>query len=420
MGQQGMSRASTPTLLSLDRWARILQINPVHFSGGVGSPIWPANGACQDIWPQYSWQTDEELVGREEVAMAIANAEQDIKNALGYSPAATWEIDEAHPYSINRHLRTFPSTRTEFGMVVGPGRRAVTLIDDNAAVTRSDPNADGWAELATVTVSTTVTDVREVKVYFAGHDGDPEWEIRPLRSVTISSGVATILIDAWLLFDPDLWEAHPNTEQPFAGIDIADSDNFVTVVDVYREYNDTSLAGVTFFSGGDGLACCGGAGCDVCAGSSYEGCFSVRDERLGTVAPFPATYNGDAWTYYYPSHCERSQRISLNYYAGLRDKAYLRRKSLDPLSHYMAEAIVWLSVARLPDAICNCNNIRDRIEDLQKDASMIREGGAVSPLYARFEKMDTFHNPFGYRVGEVKAWQRVIRLQGEIGDGGAL
>lgn len=415
-----MARSSTPTLLSLSRWAKILQLNPVHFGGGIGSPIWPANGACEDIWPQYSWQTNEELVGREEVAMAIQAAEEDIKREIGKSAAPTWEIDEAHDYSFSRHSRQIPSFQTEFGEIIAPGRRAVTLIDDAVAVVYSDPNGDGWDELATVTVTTDVTDIRQIKVYTAGHDGDVEWEIRPLRSVTISSGTATILIDAWLLFDPDIWEQHPNDQEPFAGIDINESANFVTTVDVYREYNDTITAAVSFFTAGSGCGICGGVGCDICEGTSYTGCFSVLDKRRGRVRPFPATHNGDSWVFDYTSHCQPAARIAVSYYAGMQDKAYLNSKSLDPLSQYMAEAITWLSVARLPAAICNCNNVRDRIEELQKDASAIRQGAQGSPLFARFQNMDIFDNPFGYRVGEVKAWQRVVRLVGIIGEGGAL
>lgn len=415
-----MARASTPTILSLDRWARIVGINPVHFGGGVGSTIWPDNGACADIWPQYSWQTNEELVGREDVAMAISGAEQDIKNALGYSPGPSWEIDEAHAWSYSGNGHYPRSAQTDYGMVIAPGQRAVTAIDEDAAVVYSDPDGDNWDERATVIVSTDLTDIREIKVYFAGHDGEPEWEIRPLRSVTIASGVATILIDAWLLFDPDIWEQYPNISTPFAGLDVTDSDNFVTEVDVYREYNDVGQPGATFYYGGDGRLCCGGAGCDICLGSSYTGCFGIRDSRLGFVTPYAGTYSDGSWGYDATAHCNPAKRVTLSYYAGLREKTYLSRKSLDPLTHYMAEAITWLSIARLPAAVCNCNNIRDRIEELQKDMTTMRDGAAQAALYARFPKMDVFNNPLGTKFGEVKAWQRVTRLQGELGGGAVL
>ena len=91
-----MSRASTPTLLSLDRFARILGMNPVHFSGAAGPMYWPEIGNCDDIWPQYSWQHDYEFVSREELATVIAEAEYDIKEELGFSPAPTWESEEVH------------------------------------------------------------------------------------------------------------------------------------------------------------------------------------------------------------------------------------------------------------------------------------------------------------------------------------
>lgn len=413
-----MSRAATPTLLSLDRWARLLHVNPVHFNGGVGSQIWPANGACEDIWPQYSWQTNHELVGREEVAMEIAIAEQDIKNAMRHSPAATWEVDEIHGW---RGFTRIQAAQTEYGMLIAPGRRAVSLIEDAAAVVYSDPDGDGWDERATVTVSTSLTDKREIKLYTTGHSGDPEWEIRPLRSVTLSGGVATITVDAWQMFDPDLWEEYPNVGTPFDGIDVTVGANFVTTVDVYREYNDNSQASVSFYPASNSYPCCGGVGCSICNGAvAYSGCFSIRDNRLGIVYPFPATYTDGSWSYYSAANCQPADRVALSYYAGLQDKDYLNSKSLDPLSHYMAETIMMLSVARLPAAVCSCNNIRDRVEDLQKDLSTLRDGGQGSTLYARFQTQDIFNNPFGTRAGEVAAWKRIIRLHGEIGDGGAL
>lgn len=413
-----MARASTPTLLSPDRWAKLLAINPVHFNGGVGSSIWPANGACKDIWPQYSWQTDHELVGREEVVMEISIAEGDIKNAMRHSPAATWEIDEPHNWTPSYYGRS-QSAQTEYGMIIAPGRRAVSLIDADAAVVYTDPDNDLWDERATITVSTDITDKRQIKVYYAGHDGEPEWEIRPLRAIVISGGTATIILDAWLLFDPDIWEEYPNISTPFDGLDVTVEANYVTTVDVYREYNDTSLVGVTFYSGGDGSYCCGGVGCDVCAGENYSGCFSVRDSRVGIVSPFPATYGDSGWVFN-TANCRPAHRISLSYYAGLQDKDYVSGKSLDPLSHYMAETIMMLSVARLPQAVCSCNNIRERVEDLQKDLATLRDGGQGSTLYARFGEQDIFTNPFGTRAGEVAAWKRIVRLHGEIGSGGAL
>src|SRR5688572_10128086 len=113
-----MARASTPTLLSLDRWARIMGLNPVHFNGASGDSVWPlTGGVCKDVWPQHSWQSPD-IISREELARNIHLAERAITRALGYSPAPTWFAEEEHnfpryhnvgwnsPYSMPRHVNT--------------------------------------------------------------------------------------------------------------------------------------------------------------------------------------------------------------------------------------------------------------------------------------------------------------------------
>lgn len=138
------------------------------------------------------------------------------------------------------------------------------------------------------------------------------------------------------------------------------------------------------------------------------------------IAPFPASYSNGAWTLDRFVNCSRPSRVALSYYAGEVDKRYLTRKSLDPLSHHMAEAIVWASVARLPKDFCSCNNIRAKVSRLQTDAARFREGAANAELYTHFDKQDVFSCPFGTKVGEVMAWQRIARIKGRIGSGGCL
>lgn len=417
-----MARASTPTLLSLDRFAKILALSPVHFGGAVGNDVWLDNGACGDIWPQYAWQIDKEIVSREEVANAIASAERDIAQALGYWPAPVWTEDEFQAWP-----RYGAGTVTaEWGRMIAPGKRGVTAIELIAPVVYSDPDGDNFFELATIEVATTVTDRREVKLFFAGHDGDPEWEIRPLRDVVIEAGTATITLDSWLLIKPELWERYPSTNG-FEAVDVTTTANYVTTVDVYRIFNDTSQAGSRFIYGPGGRdyrfwACssCGGTGCGICQVTVKEGCFSVANNRLSTVRPFVATYEDDAWVsspyvgFGYPG------QVALNYYSGETDQRWRSGKSLDPLNDYFAEAITWLAVARLPKGVCGCGRVKTRVDELQRDASRFRDesNGAI---YTRFEKMQIFNNPFGTRVGEVKAWERVsVIIQDQVWGAGVL
>lgn len=419
-----MARASTPTLLSLDRWAKMLALSPVHFNGAAGANIWLDYGSCEDVWPQYAWQIDKEIVSREEVAMAIGNAERDIANVLGYWPAPVWLTDEVHSFPHSTYgVKTIEA---EWGKIIAPGRRATSEIAAGAEVVYSDPDGDGWAELATITVATDLTDKREIKVFTAGLGGIPEWEVRPLRSITLSGGSAVITLDAWLLLDPDLWEKHPSTDG-FVAIDITNTSKFVDTVDVTRVYNDTTQAGSKFYSSPYRMdyaywSCpnCNGSGCQVCGVSVQEGCFTVINSRMSAVRPFPANYSDGAWSAVPFSHCVAPAEVGLNYYAGEVDQRFRTTQSLDPLSDYLAEAIMWLSVARLPKGVCGCGRVKTRIDELQRDASRFRDESG-GPIYTRFEKMSIFTNPFGTRVGEVKAWERVATLIGDqVWSAGAL
>lgn len=420
-----MARAETRTLLSVDRWAKILGINPVHFNGASGTTYWPDKGACDDIWYQFPWQHEEDFASREDLAMAIYDAEQDIKSVLGFSPAPVWEDEELHSMDINvPHYNNMDITsytyhigiNTLWGYVISPGQRGTTAIETGAAVVYSDPDGDGWNELATITVATSVTNKQQIKVYTAGKSAAQEWEIRPLKNVVISGGTATITIDAWLLLDPDLWDAVPTTTNPSA-INIEDSGNFVTTVDVYREYTDVTQESATFYwephpwtAHPIGWICpnCSGTGCAICELTAQNGCFSIRDGVLGFVTPYPGTYDATnaQWNATTFSKCQWPDQVKLWYQAGFIDQRYLKGLSLDPLSDPLAQAITWLSVARMDRDICACDGVNKVIHELQRDMTR----ASRDAFYVRFEKMSMFHNPFGTRVGEVRAWDKVQNL----------
>lgn len=428
-----MARASTPTLLSLDRYAKILGITPVHFNGAAvpaTSPVvFPLSGSCSNIWSQYSWQASD-MVSREDLARAIHNAEMDIRREVGYSPAPEWIAQEVQRWSrpgrpewrgyalnVNGHGMGF---KTAWGKVIQAGRRATTLIDTPTTgageLVYSDEDGDGFSETATITVSTTLTSAEEceVKVYFASKVAAPEWEIRPLKSVTISGGTLTIVADSWLFIDPDLWEAFP-TDDGFSAIDISTTSNFVTSVDVYREYTDHTQVSAQFLwersgvagSTWNGLICsnCGGSGCAVCAMPTQDGCLSIRNAELGIVIPSPATYDAtnSQWNAVAYTNCDMPAQVKLWYRAGEIDDRYLSGQICEPLSEYWAMTIAMLATARLERPLCACNNVTALAEDWRKDLS------ETTSSVSYFTPSDVIGNPFGTRKGEVMAWQRVIR-----------
>ena len=83
-----MARSSYDTLLSLDRYAKVMGINPAHFNGGANAAIFPVkSNRCQDIIPQYGWQYSDHT-GREDIGEAIAVADGEKPRVLLFTRAA--------------------------------------------------------------------------------------------------------------------------------------------------------------------------------------------------------------------------------------------------------------------------------------------------------------------------------------------
>lgn len=416
------------TLLSLHRYAQIMGINPTHFSGAYGDEIWPINNnSCQDIWVRHSWQYGD-MVSREDIARAIVDAENDVARILGYWPAPKWIESEPHPYPrFHRHDRMslggkrqtdgkWKSVQSDWAKVVDIGRRAVTLIDTatvaGGTMVFSDTDGNGFDDTVTITLPTTVTDVREVKVYFAGTGADQDWEIRPVRSVTISGGNVVVVADSWLFLDPDKQAATP-TYEGFKALNILTASNYVASVDVYREYTDNTTFSAKFFWEPDSspfpfppCTSCGGSGCPACSQTIQNGCSIIRDVDTGVIVPVPATYDetDERWETVQFTECREPEQVKIYYRAGDVDQAYLRGTGLDPLSHRMAQTIAWLATARLERPFCGCSNVTSLGEYLRTDRARTGEDGS---FLVNFETLD---NPLGMKTGELLAWHRLSRM----------
>jgi hypothetical protein len=433
-----MARASTFTLLSLDWYAALMGINPVHFNGGDGNSIdiFPIDSKCNDFWPQYNWQYGDR-VSREELADAIYGAEFDIAEAVGYWPAPKWIAQEAHRFP-RHHRRDLwqsgglnvrgarKSIKLNYGKFIQAGQRAVTAISEGAAVAYSDPDGDGYDELATITAATTITDECEIKLYFAGHDAEQEWEIRPVLSKSISGGVVTITVSSWLLFDPDLWEAYPGESiqtGPFKSIDINVAANYVTTVDIYREYTDFTATSSVFYwepsvlNVGGFCQLCSGSGCAGCSLTTQDGCLHMRgDPNDGLAVPVPGSYDADneQWSQAEFSVCRDPDAVKVYYYGGEIGNRWLRGQTCEPMSERWAKIIAEMATARLSKPPCSCNHVRARYEELHRDLAMIgRESSTILDP-------NLLSNPFGTRQGEVMAWRKIQGLIPRRLGGGAI
>lgn len=423
-----MARASEFTSLSLDRFAQIMSINPMHFNGATAvnvSPneVMPIRNSCSDVYFQYAWQHADK-VSREYLAEEIAQAEADIEEVLGYPVAPRWFVEESRqfPQSYRRDLYgagfdvrgARKGVRLHHGKVMQAGQRAVTLLGTvttaGADLVYSDADGDGYNETATLTLATTLTDAQEIKVYFEGQSGDEEWEVRPCRTKVISGGNVVITFWSWQLIDPDLWEALP-TSLGASAVDISDDSNYVIALDIYREYNDNTSASVVFYWW-DYCNLCDGSGCSACAYVTQDGCFSVSDPKNGMIRPFPATYDADnaVWTEGTWTKCVEPNLMKVWYRAGYLSQDYLKGKSFDPLDRRLARAIAYLATARLERDFCSCTNVKTLSEQLRLDVSRQQPGGASFYISPRI-----LDNPFGTRLGEIRAWRLIENLHEKAG-----
>lgn len=421
-GQGSVVEALPYTYLSLPRYAKIMGLNPAHFcrahAPSLATPVFPIE-TCSTVWPRYGWQNNDQ-VSHEELAYAIHGAEQDIINLLGYFPAPDWveqdvrmaerEYDRQY-FSDGLDIRgQLKRVQTTYRKVINSGRRALSLIGTattaGGALSYVDEDGDGMAEIAKIVLATTVTVPGEIKVYFTGMNGDRDWEIRPIRKRTLSGGTVTILLDSWLLIQPELLAAYP-TSDSFRAIDISTTVNFVTSVDVYREYNDNTAVSAEFVWQGVEFPTYG-ATIDpgVTMTTRQDGVALVHDGELGSLMPVPGSYDAveQIWKTSLWSEDVSPDYVRLYYYCGDYDNAYLRGFTTDPLSNLLAQTIAWVASARLTRPLCGCGNVADLAENLSEDLSLSVTGKSF------FTPVEVIRNPLGTRRGEVMAWRRLSKL----------
>lgn len=310
------------------------------------------------------------------------------------------------------------SVKAAYGKIIEPGQRAVTQIctaelqGDPCALAFSDEDGDGFLETVTVTATgITLTDECEIKVYFAGHNGEPEWEIRPARTKTLAGGTFTATFWKWQFIDPDYWEALPTDSAPSINLD---TDVYVDTCEIWREYNDPTATSAVFYwepepstIGGGICSFCGGTGCIRCTLTEQEGCAHIRDANMGYLVPAPGTYDTDdgQWESAAWSVCRDPDQVKVYYYCGNLSELNLAGRRCDGLSDQWARIITWLATARLKRPLCACGSAGALVDWLQIDLAQATREVSYTVLW------DELANPFGTKVGEMEAYRHCRSLE---------
>lgn len=384
-----MARASTATLLPVDTWFRILGIDPYTSNQiGLGFPdnsVVGLNASCGSVFYQTSWQGSarNQQLSIEEIAFAIARAEDMLAEQLTFYPApkyiaqemnvypmvqgkpyaanggALWQSGFGFPYAYAR----VPSVQLAWHKVWGGGVLTRTdygdtidlmLIDSTTGIPAVAP-AFNDAFTCTVTVPSG-TLASEIGVYYRPADRvtinsaiNETWRLRPV-TVTVSGTTATITGHATLLVKPNLKSGV--TVEP---LNVADATIYVGQVNVQRVYRDDTQQGNAFW---EALYPCNDAPCDL----TYEPiCIADRNSRMGQVAIHFT--NTDCCTQW-----RQPNSVTVNYLAG-------EPLVNNEMNEIYAQMVTFLAASLLASFTCSCERARFLLEYWQHN---VTQGGSIA------------------------------------------
>lgn len=385
-----MAVSRIQTGLSIDEWAQIIGISPWD----INQFRYPGtkSAQCQDVIFQYAWQRDH--LSREEIGQAIANAERMVADELLYWPAPHYEVDEPimYPRPHQRELfgyagtsrgewKTFNSRWHKFIKGGVLNRTLIGAISGDALVP-SDRDGDGINETFTATITdssiSTITDWSEITLYFQSADrhGEPideTWRIRPIQ-VSVSGNTATITGSY-----PTLAKPTPQWGVNAAELDAKVSANYVSAVDCYHTFTDTTSTapqnyqGVAMWKTIPGCT----SGCEfainpLCLGDSFN-------EQGQILADF-----GNPCTW--PFQDREPDRLSVNYVSGM------------PLvngrmERNMAQIVAILATALLANDKCGCDRTNRIIAKYRQPVLKFQDKSADAQSFA--ESANTFPMNYG-------------------------
>lgn len=398
-------RSQYDTLLSLFEWGSQMGIDPYELAQvGTGFPA-QTQPACASTFMQYSWQ--QNFLSRDEVALSIQKAENLIANYLGYYPAPKYFYQEKHlyPRPVERYLYGAGTTKRwqwkpvalNWTKVQNLGLFKRTLINGAGAVIYSDPDGDGVTDLFTVTVPTTVTDPTQIAVYYTladrlNADIDETWRIRPVN-VAITGGNAVITGHQSLCVKPSLEVGYG--AQP---LDVTTAANFITSMEVYQVYTDTSS---TVADPAEGVAhwepfpndCSIGP----CSAEEWPICANGIDATMGMVGVDYLIAGQNS-----PSQNREPDLLFVNYLAGVP------RQPNGRMDAQMADIVAHLATSLLPVDKCGCERSQYIVHWWR---SFPGDGtGETRPIAP--EEID---QPFGQTMGGLYAWRALQYLRSQQG-----
>lgn len=359
-----MANSKIRTLLPLDAYPRIMGMAGWSFNQ-VRHPTRQGRGVCtEEIFQSGYYADPNRIVGRDEIAQAIATAEQNAASFLGYWPAPKWICQEEHvwPQPNSGRAINLPTFDLNWGYILSGGTEQYDFITEST-VTYSDEDEDGYDDFATITIGSLYSiyddDINskcEVVIVPHGYDPSEGFAIRPVDVEIADDGTTTITGYRWLFVKPEVWQF--STEY----VPMEDDIFFVESVDVYRHYNKESHQARILWKGKDLEP----EDCVVCGFVSQNACIRVDDKRNSLVYAIPADYSGESWVRDSFAYPDLPTHARFWYYAGYDAESCME---CTQMSARVEEAIVRLANSYLPDVPCECSPAMER---WQRDTEELR------------------------------------------------
>lgn len=367
-----MARSNVNHFKLINRWPVIMEETPAHYNQIAGTGV-PLTAPCDAVYTQYE---------RDSIADALNEAGELFAQHLGFYPRPTFIQERV--YLSQKEAYVWQDLRLQYGYIESFGIRTTSLIQAGVAVAYTDPDGDGFNELATITVVTAVSN-DEIELYFQVADGAESaghefWQIEPFTTISASAGTVTITAPSWLFVKPSIW-AQPYESPNYTVRNAANANSagsFITNVDVYRVYaDDTAAVQIT----GDPILCqC----TDLDTPVTANGQGLIIDSKLGIVrVRLTCDTCLNAWP----------ESVYISYKAGypLVNRAMARRLETNMIR--MANTLLPYQ----PESFC------DRTFNIwQRDTEEIRP-----EFLTQFDQ-----HPFGgTKRGRIEAWQNIKHMQ---------
>lgn len=266
---------------------------------------------CDDIWTKQQ---------RDEIAFALAEAQEEIEQEAGFYLTQKWTTAERHPW-IGKGIFV-----ADHGKVIAGGIVSDTVIFASAPVNIAvDPAIVG--PIAAVTCAE-----GDIHVFLPGS----EIEIVP-SAMALVGGVLTIEIPLCRLV------AEANLDNPAGGYDYNDPTSWATTtVDIRCITNDVCTQATLIFRS-DADAACGY--CEGCGVDTETGCITVRNGDIGSVDVKRADCAVSVWTR--KSLCRYPDWVELNYLSGM-----------NPITKQAEDAVIRLAHSKMHQEPCGCDRVR--------------------------------------------------------------